>query len=207
MNIRSSVRSIACPIAAAVCLSLVPVVSIGWVSDGAIAAKPSPWAAKKIDPKAPTAWSTHTAKQGKFSVLMPGETQIGSQPMTLPTGDRSTVWVVIGMDQNSPKTGYVSGYADLPISFDPKSKAAKEGVNAEMASFVKARNLQVLSQTRFALKGFPGQEIRYRTPQGGTGQYRVFLVNRRVYILMAESAQNSVSQPKVDRFMQSFKLL
>jgi hypothetical protein len=207
MNIRSNVRSMACPIAATVCLSLVPVVSIGLASDGAIAAKPSPWAAKKIDPKAPTAWSTYTAKQGKFSVLMPGETRVASQPMTLPTGDRSTVWVVIGMDQNSPKTGYVAGYADLPMSFDPKSNAAKEGVNAEMESFAKARNLQVLSQTRFALKGFPGQEIRYRTREGGTGQYRVFLVNRRVYILMAGSTQSSMSQQKVDRFMQSFKLM
>jgi hypothetical protein len=206
MNIRSNVRSMVYPIAA-VCLSLVPMVSIGLAGDRAIAAKPSPWAVQNVRPKAATPWKTYTAKQGKFSILMPGNARVASRPMTLPTGDRSTVWIVGGTDQDSSKTGYISGYADLPMSFDPKSNAAQVGVNSEIQDFVTTRDLQVISQSRFALKGFPGQEVRYRTPQGGTGQYRVFLVNRRVYILIAESAQRSISQQKVDRFMQSFKLL
>ncbi len=206
MNIRSNVRSMAYPIAAVVCLSLGPVVSIGLASDRAIAAKPSPGAAQNVKPNAVTPWKTYTAKQGRFSVLMPGEPKMISAPVTLETGDKATMWGIAAAE-TATRTAYISAYMDMPIAIDPKSNLAQTSLENGIQTLVESHGYEVISRSRFALKGYPGQEIRYRLQNGNTGRCRIFLVKARLYFLTVESVQDSLVQKNVDRFMQSFKLL
>ncbi len=208
MNLRSSFRWIRTPIAAlgftALGFTLASLITLG-LGDAAIAAKPSPWAAQKVQPKS-NAWKPYSTKQGRFSVVMPGDTKVISTPVNLGSGDKSTMWGVISAEA-ATRTLYISAYMDLPASIDPKSQMAQDSLDQGIDGLIAGQGYDVISRTRFALKGYPGQEIRYQLQNGHTGRCRVFLVKARLYFLIVESEQDAPEQKNVDRFMQSFKLL
>lgn len=204
MNIRSNVRSVTFPIVVA-CLIAIPAVIVGMTSERAIAGKPSPWASQTATPRQ-TTWKTYTAKQGRFSVLMPGSPKIISTPVTLESGDKTKLWGVVGLESET-RTVYISAYMDIPTAIDPKSNLAQESLEQGIQKLAEIQGFDVTARSRFALKGYPGQEIRYRLPNGHTGRSRIFLVNARIYFLAVEIDEGASVQTNVDRFMQSFKLL
>jgi hypothetical protein len=180
-----------------------PLISMGFPEQAI--ARPSPWAAQKVQPKS-NAWTTYKTQQGRFSVVMPGNTKVISSPVNLGTGDKTTLWGVISGEAET-RTFYISAYMDLPAAIDPKSKMAQDSLDQGIEGLIDGQGYEVTSRTRFALKGYPGQEIRYQLKNGNTGRCRVFLVKARLYFLIVESEQDAPVQQNVDRFMQSFKLL
>jgi hypothetical protein len=208
MTLRSSSqwrsRSIAALVFATLGFTLAPLITLS-LTDPAIAAKPSPWSAQKVQPKS-NAWKPYSSKQGRFSVVMPGDTKVISTPVNLGTGDKSKLWGVLSAEA-ATRTLYISAYMDLPASIDPKSKMAQDSLDQGIDGLIDGQGYDVISRTRFALKGYPGQEIRYQLKNGHTGRCRVFLVKARLYFLIVESEQDAPEQKNVDRFMQSFKLL
>jgi hypothetical protein len=195
MTICSKVHFMAAPIVMATCLIAIP------ASQAAIAAKPSPWATQKIDPNVPTQWKTYTAKQGKFSVLMPGETKLVHN---------AAIWGVVGQDVATPSTFYSAMYMDFDtIPAEITEQLAQDALDNGVRNFLVQGKRQLVARSRFTLDGNPGQEIRYRltAKPGFTGRSRIFLVGKRLYMLMVETDRETALTNKMDEFLRSFKLL
>jgi hypothetical protein len=197
-------------IATAICLTSVSLVSV--TQERAIAQSPSP-SPPQPAPLTTTVstWNTFTAKQGRFSILMPEQTQYQSLPVNVSKKmGKTTVWVMEGRDLATPQTLYGVSYMDFEsMPPDVSAALAQEALDAGAQNFLAAGNRHLMGRSRFALQGNPGQEIRYRLKgqPGFTGRCRTFLVGNRLYVLMVETDREAELQDNIDRFMQSFKLI
>jgi hypothetical protein len=158
--------------------------------------------------KVVSTWKKFTAKQGKYSILMPETPMTFSKPGKTFRGDEYTTWISASTDRKDPGAVYLVQYSDgdalipLPIDKNRKQKAVSDTIQ----HMLKNRNMQAISSSQFSFNGHPGGEVRYRY-QKGTGRMRFFVVEKRVYAIIVHNAQKPVDEKKMTHFLQSFKLL
>jgi hypothetical protein len=154
-------------------------------------------------------WKRVTANQGKYSILMPGKPETYSLPETSPQGRDYTAWITISIDRKDPRTSYSVVYvvnSDMNLSSAIDGDHRRKAIDETIQHMLKSRNLQTISSSQFSLNGHPGGEVRYRY-QKGTGRMRFFVVENRIYMIMAQNAQTPVNEEEMMHFLQSFKLL
>ncbi|HKY63577.1 MAG TPA: hypothetical protein VJR29_09170 [bacterium] len=134
-----------------------------------------------------------------FSVNMPGK----------PTHSETTHRSFVGAVQensytvNSGGATYTASVSDLPGAAVALGGAgtilgkAKDGLLKESGG----------SETSFqktSLGGNEGRELTYSLPSGGLGKARLYLVEKRLYVIVG--AGPKAAGPAIDRFVNSFKL-
>ena len=165
----------------------------------------SPWAVQKT-----STWKTFVAQQGRFSILMPDKPKLSSAPLSFEKLGKSTIWAIEGTDLAAPRTMYGVAYLDFPnldVGHDPELlQLALEGGTD---SYLRNQSVTLIGRSKFSLNGFPGQEIKFRHRSNAkyTGRLRAFLVDKRLYMIMVTTDQEAKHKQKIDRFLQSFKLL
>jgi hypothetical protein len=134
-----------------------------------------------------------------FSVNMPGK------PKHSETTHKSFVGAVQenAYTVNSGGATYTASVSDLPgmaVALGGTGHIldkAKEGLLKESGG----------SETSFAktsLGGYEGRELSYSLPSGGSGKARLYLVDKRLYVIVGAGPESA--GPAIDRFVNSFKL-
>jgi hypothetical protein len=145
-----------------------------------------------------SSWQTFTSTAGRFSILMPGNPQLHQHIHQSFVG---------AIQENTYSTAtsdgdYSAEYSDLPwvaVSLSGAGtifRRAKEGVLRDNGG----------AETSFdsiALGKHPGKELSFHIPGKESGKAHFFLVEQRLYVLVATSSDPG----NVQRFLNSFRLL
>jgi hypothetical protein len=136
---------------------------------------------------------------GGFSVNMPGK------PQHSETTHRSFVGAVQenSYTVNSGSASYTASVSDLPgaaVALGGSGTIlgkAKEGLLKESGG----------SETSFektSLGGNEGRELIYSLPSGGVGKARLYLVDKRLYVIVGAGPKSASAS--INRFVNSFQL-
>jgi TonB family protein len=104
---------------------------------------------------------------------------------------------------------YLAMYAEYPISIDT-SVTAKISLDNARDLLVSRRNGKLISEADISFGKYPGRELKAKV-DGGMVRSRTYIVNKRMYMVMAltpgEDTSKQLDSKKVDDFLGSFKLL
>ncbi len=107
------------------------------------------------------------------------------------------------------RMAYMVGYADYPegiverMNLDQSLDAARDGMLGEYSA-------RVTNEKRILLDSYPGKEFSFEGTIKNTrftGYSRIFLVDQRLYQLIAIGERAVVDKEDVDRFFLSFERL
>jgi hypothetical protein len=172
------------------CLLLAALIGLG----GAPALLLTPQAAMAAP--AASVWKFFSSESGGFKVLMPGEPKSGqSQNVQFVTVDRPKEAVV-----------YTVSYVDFPVSPKDQPGGVKEAFSGVKAGIVEA-NAEVTAEQDVELKGYPGQEMRVVQASGLVTRFRSYVVDKRMYIVMAQTKNEKNLAKSIEGFLNSFQLL
>ena len=151
-------------------------------------------------------WQELAISEGGFSVLMRGQPQYVRQQVDTPGG--KTYAHLYSSDR--PDAFYAVGYSDYPLAFVLSSKPEEllGGVRDTWVRRVKG-TLVMSSPTRIDGK-YPGIEFSAegRVKDADTYlQARLYLVDQRLYQVIAMGKKGEVAQGTLNRFLNSFRLI
>lgn len=148
-------------------------------------------------------WQSFSRPEGGFAVQMPpGTVREGVQPMETELG---TIDIhLLGIDL--PTRLYAIVYQDFPDAFEGSSPEALLNSTLEGVRGNVSRRLQ--DDQSIALGSYPGIDLYYEGFDGLNYKQRLYIVNRRMYMLVAATSE-AVSPSFVEdanRFFNSFEL-
>jgi len=162
--------------------------------------KPAP-AAKEEKP----GWKKFTSREGGFSVLMPGTPVAKREAVPTPLGPIATYFFSLEVQQGT----------NLTVSFAevPQGLLGLEGVDDLLLTM--ARDAAVKQVDGKLLKDepvklnqrIPGREFQIDVGLGSILRMRVFLVQNRVYQIVAAGPKDYATGKDADKFLDSFTLM
>ncbi|HEX2828840.1 MAG TPA: hypothetical protein VHP37_20990 [Burkholderiales bacterium] len=152
-------------------------------------------------------WRPMEVSEGGFRVLMRGQPNVTRQQFDTPAG-KMTAFLY---SSDRPLSYYAVGYTDYPLALvvgkDPYE--VFEGVRNTWVRRIGGR--RVGSDGKLTLSGkYQGLEFTAEGDSKGTEavmQARLFLVDQRLYQVIAMGRKNAVPQGEINRFLNSFALV
>jgi hypothetical protein len=154
--------------------------------------------------QAQSIWKPFSSQDGGFRVLMPGtptqekrttKTNFGSLPVN--------VFSVIRENE----AGYLVSYLDFPRDIALNSRELNQSLSAIASGFAQGSGGKLVSQRNIRLGNFPGREIRLQFEQGVIGRGRLYLINKRMYVVMAITNKERYLTKSIEGFLNSFQLV
>lgn len=147
-------------------------------------------------------WERFRSEEGGFAVLMagiPDERKIEEEV----AGSR-----VVSRYFSCGRGGvlYAVAYVDLPVGQVQQTGVGELLDQARQALAGRVQG-KALEEEEVALEGHPGRRWKFAAGDGSLLQARSFLVDQRLYTLMAGMEEESASQAEVGAFFASFTLL
>ncbi|MBA4368994.1 MAG: hypothetical protein C0403_15300 [Desulfobacterium sp.] len=148
-----------------------------------------------------------TSSEGNFEVMFPDEPTYNVQAVQTPAGSIDIHFFMVEKKDYACIVGYSDYPAELMEQADYNTLldgAANGAVNKINAS--------ISYQEDINLDGYYGREIAFtikksfKTPNGGNGKARFFIVDNRLYQILKIGA-NVISDATTDNYLESFKLL
>ncbi len=115
----------------------------------------------------------------------------------------STIFSVVRQNE----AGYLVGYLDFPQNLTLNSSELNQALSAIASGFAEGSRGRLISQETVRLGNFPGREIRLQFERGVIGRGRIYLVNKRLYVVMAITNKESSLTKSIQGFLNSFQLL
>jgi len=152
------------------------------------------------------AWREFTCVEGNFAISLPGKPEKETQRFDTPFGKMDQQMFAVERDD---RMAYMVGYADYPehiverIDVDQSFDATRDGMLGEYGA-------RVTNETRIRLDSYPGREFSFEGTIKNTrftGYSRIFLVDQRLYQLIAIGERAAVDKEDVNRFFLSFERL
>jgi hypothetical protein len=148
-------------------------------------------------------WQSFSRPEGGFAIQMPpGTVREGVQPMETELGAIDIH--LLGIDL--PTRLYAIVYQDFPDAFEGSSPEALLNSTLEGVKGNVSRRLQ--ADQSITLGSYPGIDLYYEGFDGLSYKQRLYIVNRRMYMLVAATSE-AVSPSFIedaDRFFNSFEL-
>jgi flagellar basal body-associated protein FliL len=151
-------------------------------------------------------WKTFSSSAGKFSVDYPGTPKEVKQSQPTAVGKIDIYFYQL--EANNKAMLYQAGYNDYPADVVEGADPA-DLLNGALQGGAGAVGGTVLSQKDITLNGFPGKEARISAVSGalkGEFTIRIYLVDNRLYQLMAGGSVGKIDEGGINRFLNSFKL-
>lgn len=143
-------------------------------------------------------WQPFCSAMGQFSIDMPGNPKINSE--IFPTQIIAHTYRSILKNKET----YLLQYFDLDFRISNNNINSKITLNNAVDFFVVAANAKLLQVRDISLGGYPGKEFEFQplSPTEPLGVGQVFLVEARVYGLVATTPEPENAQ----KFLDSFRL-
>jgi hypothetical protein len=146
-------------------------------------------------------WRPFVSEEGSFTVDLPMAPVFTPQQTTF-QGETLDWWQYVGYNLYAPDDRYGFAYADLPVDLSIGDEATFLGnIAALVLAELDAADL-VDTGTAISLEGHTGQAYQITHSNGRSYVLRLYLVDRRVYGLLAASK----SLNNLDRFLNSFQV-
>jgi hypothetical protein len=152
-------------------------------------------------------WRELAVSDGAFSVLMRGDPKYARQQLQTPAG-RMFAHLYSSERRES---FFAAGYSDYPLAAVVGSSPADllSGVRDTWLRRIEGKLTR--TDDRLKLDGtYPGTEFEAVGTVNGAATFmhaRLYLVDQRLYQLIAMGRQNEVSQGVINRFLNSFRLI
>jgi hypothetical protein len=155
-------------------------------------AQPAPLQAAIPQPE----WQPFCSAEGQFAIDMPGTTKIITE--TFSTQITAHTYRSILKNQET----YLLRYFDLDLRLSNNNVTIT--LNSAVDYFVVAENAKLLQVRDISLAGYPGKEFEFQplSPSKPIGIGQVFLVDRRIYGLVASTPEPANAQ----KFLASFRI-
>src|SRR5262249_1202843 len=144
----------------------------------------------------------YTSQEGGFSVSMPSGAQEASNEIK---GDGLQLTAKgLGVESGDGKTGYLAGF--MPLT----AEILKGGSDRIFGNFkngiTQKTGAKVIAESPISLGNDPGREYVVSGPGQATTYLRTYLVQDRLYVLIAYAPDINPSAPEYTNFFDSFKL-
>ncbi|HMC88526.1 MAG TPA: hypothetical protein VKI17_03215, partial [Gemmataceae bacterium] len=148
----------------------------------------------------PQPFREFTSAEGKFRVEMPGSPTEGS---VFVAGVFLTTYTLEERDG-----AYGVAYIDVPVIGNLSSMQITQALNGACEGMVRNVNGKFTGESAIRLNGkYPGREVRAELPvKDGLIKGRLYLVNRRVYMVMVTGLSNWVNSANAKRFLDSLEV-
>jgi hypothetical protein len=145
-------------------------------------------------------WIRVSSPEGGFSVLMPAQPTATDSTGTSSGGGPFTNHMLSVQDS---KRIYAAMWSDYPPNTKHDVPAT---IKAERNGFLRSMNAKLISETTISLHGYDGNEFTAEVEDGSAVKGRVYIVDNRLYMLIAVDTKGNGDQPSVERFLTSFEL-
>jgi hypothetical protein len=152
-------------------------------------------------------WRPLKVSEGGFQIVMRGEPHYAKQQIETPAGPMSAHLY----SSDRPLSYYAVGYSDYPLALVIGENPEKlfSGVRDTWVRRLSGR--LVAPDAKLTVAGrYPGLEFSAEGKAKGADafvQARLYLVDQRLYQVIAMGRKNEVSQGEVNRFLNSFELI
>ena len=160
--------------------------------------KPAPTHTLSSTLIAQTAWKEFSSSEGKFTVSMPGTPK--QETETDEDGLTSHSFTV---ELENPDSAYLVTYYDVPEVAKATPEQIQELLDGAPDAFAKGGNAELTRSQNIILDGNPGREFEFTSTEGFSGKGRVYLVEERLFLVVAIAPQRQ----NIQRFLDSFRLL
>ncbi len=153
------------------------------------------FAAHAADP-----WKEVRSKEGAFTARFPADPKINIEPPD-PSGGVTNVFLA-----SLGKMAFEVSYTDYGArAFAGRSLDAI--YNLARDDLVKGQPVKLLADRKIMLDGLPGREVIFAAEDGYTQDYRFFVMQARIYTVIAGGPAGMEKSPEAKRFLDSFKLI
>jgi TonB family protein len=145
-------------------------------------------------------WKEYTSREGKFTVMLPGE----PRTISMKIGQDSPSSVTYITNLQTPAVAYTLAYFDI---LEPLTKSEKidQLLDETRDRIIKIHWLKPQDETNITLMEFPGRSMIMKTYNGKPFLFRIYLVKQRVYYLSVTLLLNQEESSEVEGFFESFK--
>jgi hypothetical protein len=140
-------------------------------------------------------WQKFTTIRGNFSVLLPG------------TPQATTKAGVSGFEVSRPQDAVIYGISYMDFPADPKGRPGgiEEVFVGAQAGFEENHHVLVTS-TPIQLQGKPGRAMKFTRSDGLTTHCRVYIIDQRLYLVMARTIREKDLAKSIEGFLNSFQI-
>ena len=151
-------------------------------------------------------WRELAVHEGGFSILMRGQPEYVRQTLDTPAGKMDAHLY----SSDHPDAYFAVGYSDYPLSLvlGGSPQALFAGVRDTWVQRLEGR--LVSTDDRISVGTYPGYAFSAEGKARGADAFldaRLYLVDQRLYQIVAISRKQAVSQGVVNRYLNSFKLI
>jgi len=147
-------------------------------------------------------WKEFSSAEGRFSVNMPGQPAPGKQMIKTAIGDIAMYQFTLSLGKDY---AYSALYSDFPELIMRQPNAAESLLNSGRDGAVQNVKGKLVSEQGLLLGSYPGREIHVEAPQGAI-RARFFVVDQRLYQVIAVAPGDKILSDDVTKFLVSFKL-
>ena len=151
----------------------------------------------------PAGWTTHTSKDGGFSISLPRAPTESKQRVKTATGQLDVVLLVA---EGKNGAAYVVSYSDFPPAEVKPGTENKRLDFARDGAVASARG-RLLSEKRIEVEGHPAREVVIAGKGETVVRQRLVAVGARLYQIMAVGPAGATSSKEAGAFLDSFRLV
>ena len=144
-------------------------------------------------------WKVFVSKEGAFSVLLPTKPTMETQAFAI--GGVKVEGHSFSAESRS-NAEFIVTYADAPTA--PSSEMAERILDAQIHALTEGDTKRLLSSERSTVKGYPVRLYRAITQEGSQADEKLFLVKRRLYLLLVVHAKDE-NENEIKTFFDSFR--
>jgi hypothetical protein len=143
-------------------------------------------------------WKKFTSAEGSFSVLMPKKPKTENESVvangiTMET-HRFSAW-------NRTNAQFTVAYVDAPVI--PTADTSERMLDRQLQSLTHGDAQRILFSETLTVNGYPARTYRVLTEEGLQADQRLYLVKRRLYILLVVHDKGA-NEDDVQKFFDSF---
>jgi hypothetical protein len=152
-------------------------------------------------------WRELAISDAGFSVLMRGDPHYARQQVKTPAGPM----FADAYSSDRPDSYFAAGYADYPLGLVLASPPEQVFAGVRETWVRRISGKIVASDSKLKLHGkYPGTEFTAEGKMNGADAFvqgRLYLVDQRLYQVIAMGRKSEVPQATVNRFLNSFRLI
>jgi len=153
----------------------------------------------KKDSSVEDPWKEFTSREGKFSVIMPGEPTYTTQ--TAPTKEGMVQIHMFLIGHGVMAYGII--YNDVPGAIADVQKYLDERRNGAVLT----SKGTLISEKKISIEGHPGREIKLKTADNMQYTGRLYFIDGRFYQVIVTAPAEVNAEAVSAKFLDSFKLL